>query len=338
MKSSEYTPEMLMEMMRAFQPACVIDAALELDVFGSLEAGPRTSRQLAKSLKCSVRGMEGLCNALAAIGLLNKRGDKFSLTPFSKKHMVPGKPGYKGWMARHSAHIMDSWRQLADSVRTGKPAPRPDRNSPAGKKRHYNFIMAMHNHASARAGLLVSKISLKGVKRVLDVGGGPGTYAMAFARAEPTCTVDILDVPPTCVIARDNIRAAGLEDRVQTIEGDFNKDPLGRGYDLILMSSIMHIYSAAQNKKLVKRAYGALNPGGRLFILEIKLDKSQISPEGGALFTINMLVNTETGKAYAPEEMKPWLTSAGFKNVKQINLDDRLSALSGTRPAAVKKK
>ena len=270
--------------------------------------------------------------SLHFFGLLRKKGDTFSLTPFSKKHLVPGKPGYTGWMPMHSAHIMRSWVRLADSVRTGNPAPRPPMDSEEGRVRHRNFIMAMHNFASQRTGKVIGSLDLSGVRRVLDVGGGPGTYAFAFARALPDASVTIFDSPPTCAIASENIAAQKLESRINAVPGDFNADPLGSGFDLIFMSSILHIYSPAENKKLIKKAFKSLNPGGQLVVVEITVDKTGTEPELGAMFAINMLVNTETGTSYAPETMKPWFAAAGFEKVKTALADERNVVITGRKP------
>lgn len=331
-KQMEWTPEQLMETMRGFQPACVIGAALELDVFGKLARADMTAAQAARAIKGTARGARALLNALAALGLLNKRGEVFSLTPFARKHLVPDSPAYLGWGAMHAAHIMKSWTQIADCVRTGKPAPRPPADSEAGKIRHKNFIMAMHNYASERSRIIAGSLNLKGVKTMLDVGGGPGTYAFAFADALPGARVTIFDTPPTCAIADANIRQRGLQDRIRTQPGDFIKDPIGDGYDLILMSSILHIYSPAENTRLLKKGFRALNPGGRLVVLEIEVDDTGTKPPGGALFSINMLVNTEGGSSYSPKEMKSWLTAAGFKTVKAARPADGITALIAAKP------
>lgn len=336
MKQEEYTPEKLMELMRGYQSVCTIGAGLELDVFGCLDMGAKTAAAVARKLGCSERGMIALLNALASLNLLRKKGDTFSLTPFSKKHLVPGKPGYTGWMAMHSAHIQRSWVLLSDIVRTGKPAPRPPMDSEEGRVRHRNFIMAMHNFASSRTGAVLGSLDLRGVRRVLDVGGGPGTYAFAFARALPDAHVTIFDTPPTCAIARENIAAEKLGGRIDTVPGDFNSDPLGAGFDLILMSSILHIYSPAENKKLIKKAFKSLNPGGQLVVVEITVDKTGTKPELGAMFAINMLVNTETGSSYAPETMKPWFAAAGFEKVKTPLADERMVVVAGKKPIAKK--
>jgi ubiquinone/menaquinone biosynthesis C-methylase UbiE len=331
-QQQDWTPETLMETMRGFQPACVIGAALDLDVFGKLADGGKTAQQTARALKGAVRGTEQLLNALTALGLLTKRGDTFSLTPFSEKFLTPQSPHFLGWGAMHAAHLMNAWNHIAETVRTGKPAPRPPHDSEAGKTRHKNFIMAMHNYSLKRSGMIVGALNLKGVKTVLDVGGGPGTYAFAFADALPHAHITIFDSPPTCAIASENIKQRGLQDRISTSPGDFNTDDLGAGYDLILMSSILHIYSPAENKKLLKKGFRALNPGGRLVVLEIEVDDSGAKPPGGAMFAINMLVNTERGSSYSANEMKPWLTAAGFKTVKVSKPTEGIVALVAAKP------
>jgi len=328
----DMTQEKFMNMMRAYNETCVAWTGLELGVFQKLGAKPMDAAAAAKAIKCSKRGTEPLLNALVSIGLLEKKKGVFSLAPFSKKYLVEGAPDYIGSAAYHSGHLMRAWVQLPDSVRTGNPAPRPPADSPEAKKRHRHFILAMNDNASRMAALVVKQLDLRGVKRVIDVGGGPGTYAFEFARAIPGGSVAVFDTPPTCAIARERIMQNGFQSQVGTIEGDFMKDNLGTGFDLALMANILHIYSPAENKRLMKKGFKALEPGGQLAVVEFALDPDGTTPVSGAMFSINMLVNTSGGAAYPTADIVEWMKSAGFERVKVLPIDGRAVAIVGRKP------
>ena len=113
------------------------------------------------------------------------------------------------------------------------------------------------------------------------------------------------------------IEKEGLSDRIALKSGDFLADDIGSGYDLVFISSIVHIYSPEQNAALLKKAHGAINPGGRAIVKDIIMDEDRTSPLGGALFALNMLVATETGDTYTESEVRQWLSGSGIRIVSK---------------------
>jgi 2-polyprenyl-3-methyl-5-hydroxy-6-metoxy-1,4-benzoquinol methylase len=197
-------------------------------------------------------------------------------------------------------------------VRTGMP-------NRSGSRRHDVFIRAMHNNAVLRAGAVIKALDLSGVRKALDLGGGPGTYGIELAKLG--IEVTLFDLPNTVGIARETIRKAGVAN-ITFQGGDFHFDDIGRGYDLVLLSQVLHSHSPLENVALVGKAFDALLPGGYVAIHEFKLKEDHASPVPGALFSVNMLVNTAEGRSYTPREMRGWLTRAGFRKVTLKNLGD----------------
>ena len=142
----------------------------------------------------------------------------------------------------------------------------------------------------------------------------------------------MFDLPETVGITRELIAREGLEHAAGTIEGDFLVDDLGTGFDLVLMSSVLHIYSPAQNRRLIKKGYRALRPGGRIVVRDHMLAPGGTAPKGGAMFSLNMLVNTEGGAAYTEREIRSWLKSAGFEKIKRLDIGERTGILTGMKP------
>lgn len=158
---------------------------------------------------------------------------------------------------------------------------------------------------------------------MLDLGGGSGAYSIAFARASDRLTVEILDMPQAVPLAREYIRAAGLEDRIHVRAGDLTRDRLGAGFDLILLSAICHLFSAGENRKLFRRCHRGLAPGGRLLIRDFILDEDRAGPPAAALFALNMLVATRGGGTYTLNQYRDWLAAAGFRRVTRARgMDD----------------
>ncbi len=310
----------------------VLCAGAELGVFDLIAEKPRTAVQVANALGTDRRGTEILLNALVAIDLLTKRKDMFYMSKLSREYLDPASSSYMGNMVNHVINMRRAWLELPTAIRTGKPIPKPDTSEQSVRERTRHFIRAMADVGRDAARRVAGSIDLSNVRRVLDVGGGPGIFLFEMIRANPEITGNVFDMPATLETTREFIEESGMSDRVGTVEGDFTKDALGRGYDLVFMSSIIHIYSPAVNKRIIKKGYTALNPGGRLVVRDFVLDPNKTSPVQAALFSVNMLVNTDCGASYTEKEIKSWMSAAGFKKMKRVEIPSHSSLIIGTKP------
>jgi SAM-dependent methyltransferase len=179
----------------------------------------------------------------------------------------------------------------------------------------------MASSAALQARETAAKLDLRPARKMLDIGGGPGIYAIECARRNPHLRVTVFDRPETLQVARENIARARLKSRVRTRAGDAFAGSLGRGYDLILLSNIVHVYGPDANRELVRRAARALVPGGRLCIKDFLLRPDRTGPERVSLFAVNMLVNTAGGDCYTLPEIKGWLLNAGLEFERATRLD-----------------
>jgi SAM-dependent methyltransferase len=245
-----------------------------------------------------------LLNALTALRVLSKDGDRYRCTEAGRA--LAGERA--GLM--HMAHLWDAWSALTACVRTGTTS----RSGPAGGQVEH-FIAAMHALARPAALEAVRLIGAHGVRRMLDVGGGPAGFAIAFAEADPDLRAEVLDLEPVLPIAAGHIRAAGLEGRVSLRAGDLRAGSLGEGYDLVLVSAICHMLGEDENRDLLARCARALAPGGRVAIREFILDPDRAGPPTAALFALNMLVGTARGNTYTEAEYRSWLEQAGFQEI-----------------------
>lgn len=320
----------------------VLCAGMKLGVYELLAKKPSTALQTAIALETDLRGTEILLNALVAIELLTKKKGVFSLTPAAKDFLVPGGKQYMGNMVEHVMGMRNAWMNLDQCVASGKPFPKKSPNKQAAKERQRAFILAMEDHSRGPARQLAEILDLKNVSRALDVGGGPGNYLFEVLKKAPGATGDVFDIPMTLEITDEVIRRHGMEKRVGMVSGDFLKDDIGKGYDLVIMSSILHIYSPAQNQMIVKKGFRALNPGGQLVIREFVLDPDGTSPVMAAIFSVNMLVNTDGGSSYTEAEMKSWMKNAGFEKLQRKDTPPHSTLIIGRKPdkknAAKKKK
>jgi len=286
---------------------------------------------LARRLATDERGMRILCNALAGLGILLKDEDhSYRNAAVAEEVILPDSPLSKRTLYLHSARQMARWQGLFDCVRLGRPTPE-EAVDPRLTSDPKAFAAAMDELARAKAGTLAEALDLSGVVSMLDVGGGPGTYAIELARRHTDLRGVVLERSETAAVAEEQIAAAGLEERLTARSGDAFYDDLGGPYDLVLVSNLIHIYSSADNRALVARCAGALAPGGRLAVKDLLLDPGGTTPVSAALFAVNMLVSTEAGDCYTVGQVAEWLLEAGLTPEPVIDLDGRSRVLVGRR-------
>ncbi len=311
-------PDDVDQAIRGFRESRAILTALELDVFTGVGNGA-TAAQLAQKLGTDTRATEMLLNALASMELLKKGGEMFVNTATSSRYFREGSPDNMRMALMHTVHLWDTWSTLTECVRQGTSVARKTgvARDELGTRA---FIAAMHRNARERAPLAIRAVELDGVRRMIDLGGGSGAYSIAFAQSKPDLKVDLLDLPEVLPLTANYVREAGVADRVTLIPGDLRTDRFGGGHDLALLSAICHMFGVAENKDLLRRAYDALDEGGRLVIQEFILEPDKTAPRTATLFALNMLVGTERGSAYSSEEYADWLKAAGFSEVRHVRL------------------
>jgi len=326
MNNHHWTADDLSAMSRGYQAACVLMAAAELELYDHLGQSPCRAEELAGKMKVDLRDVTVLLDALAALDLLDKQGDRYQVPASLRNVMATAAPGSFLAMLQHQANCLRSWAQLASVVKTGQPAAR--QASIRGAAADYvSFIEAMDNIAASTASDLVRQLQPLAFKHLLDVGGGSGSYTIAFLRAHPAGKATLFDLPKVMPQARQRLQQAGVLDRVTLAPGDFYTDALPGGADLAWVSAIVHQNSRQQNLQLFQRVFAALSPGGQILIRDFLMEDSRTSPVGGALFAINMLVNTPHGGTFTVTELREDLASAGFTDVTPIKQDDTMQSV-----------
>ncbi len=314
----QWTAEDVLGIARAFQPACVLVAGTELGVFDVLAEQPMTAESLAARLDTNVRATTALADALTAMEFLTKDGNEYAPAAGVAELLTETAPCSVLAMVRHLANCLRSWAQLAKVVTTGQCAERI--SSIRGAKADLSaFIEAMNDISRSIAPNLVEAIGPPRFSHLLDLGGGPGTWTIAFLRAVPDARATLFDLPDVIPIARRHITAAGLEHRVTFVSGDFEVDEvLPSDADLVWVSAIVHMNSHQGNRELFAKIHAAVTDGGCILIRDVVMEESRTSPPDGAMFAINMLVNTPGGGTYTFGELSEELIAAGFDNPKLL--------------------
>ncbi|UCD57080.1 MAG: methyltransferase domain-containing protein [Candidatus Hydrogenedentota bacterium] len=315
-----------------YQVSKIFLLANDLKFFTVLAGKSLTAAQVARKTKCDTRATEILLDALVALGLLKKRAGCYSNGPHANAYLIEGAPDYRGNILKHFHHLWDDWADLGYVLKRGHPR-RVKEDEMLFKNRELNreFILGMDNIARDVAETLADKLDLSGARRMLDLGGGPGTYADVFTRKYPGLEATVFDVPLTLRVTKKLIRERGLGHRVKMQAGNFKTDPLGSRYDVVWGSSIIHSQSEKEIRLLFRKIRRALVPGGRVIIHDTFLEDNRVSPPMAALFAVNMLAATKAGRSYTYSEVKRWLKQAGFGRIKQREATPRTGIIEAAR-------
>jgi len=311
--------EKLDAITQGYRAAQILFTAVRFNLFQIIGGLKMDFNEIAVKAHADPRGIRILCDALVALGFLEKQDSQYiNIADASTFLMSEGKSSQNA-LLMHNAALYESWSQLFDIVKTGKPALH-ERVNPELRASEKSFAQAMASSAKTAAHETADNLDLSQVRTLLDVGGGPGIYAIEFARRFPQLQAVILDGAETLEIAQNNISKAQMQHRITTKNGNAVVDDWGTGYDCIFISNIIHMFSVEYNNIIINKAAKALSPNGLICIKDFFLNEDRTSPEKSCLFAVNMLVNTGEGDCYTVQETIEWLEAAGILYEKVIDL------------------
>jgi len=304
-----------MRNIRDNAPPMILEAAVRTGVFNSLKDGSKTAAQVSEATGASLRGVTSIMNALAGLELLEKTGESYALTPESRAFLLTDAPGYLGGMIAHiSSQLIPKWLDIENIVRTGRPSATVNRPT-EGSAFFEKFVSALFPFNYGAASAVAEPLGVPNAAapvRVLDLAAGSGVWGIALARQSPHVTVTAVDWPGVLEITKKTAARFGLTDRFNFIAGDLADVNFGRGYNIATLGHILHSEGPERSKSLLRKVFHALAPGGTIVIAEFLVDPERKANTMGLIFDVNMLVNTENGGTYSFEEIREWLSEAGF--------------------------
>ena len=314
-----------------FWETCTLHAGVALEVFTVLDDKQLTAEEVARETEADCRALTMLLNALAAMGLLAKTENNYSNTPSAAAFLSKHSPKYLGYIIMHHHHLVESWSRLDEAVRSGQPiTPRAGYTE---ESRRENFLMGMFNMAMELAPRIVPQIDLTGRKHLLDMGGGPGTYAIFFCQNNPDLRATVYDLPTTRPFAEKTIKQFDLDKRIDFQDGNYVTEEIQGEYDVVWLSHILHGENPETCQEMIRKAVSVLEPGGMILVHDFILDDTMDGPLFPALFSLNMLTVTPGGQSYSESQITTMLTAAGIKEVHLIALSGKENSriLSGTK-------
>jgi predicted O-methyltransferase YrrM len=308
-------PAPIMALTVAYWGAQALLTANRIGVFDVCAGTGLPLATVAARLGTAARPTELLLKSLVGLGLLEARDGTYRNTRLADFYLVSKSPAFMGNALRYSDNLYATWGELEKALREDR-APLPAESYlGADRKTTRDFVRGMHQRAMAAGRALVEIVDLAGRTRMLDVGGGPGTYASLFAKKHASLRVQLLELPGVAEIAKEIVAEMGCADRVAVLSGSYDDTPFPGGNDVVLISGVLHRESAAGCRTLIAKAAASLVTGGLLVVSDVFTDDGGATPVFAALFGINMMLTAPNGGVHSDADVARWLGEAGFGDI-----------------------
>ena len=319
------TPERLMQISWGYTAPLILEAAIKNRVFDVLDEAASSGgnggllvEQVAQRTGASVRGLRMIMDALVALQFLAKDAQqRYTLTPESATYLVSNKETFHGGILRHlSRQLLPQWLDLADIVRSGRPAEQVNREERADFFEQLVQDIFPLSYPAAKALALELSMGERNAPRILDLAAGSGVWGIALAQANPRATVTAVDWEKVLKVTRRYAAKHGVAEQFNFVAGDTLEVDYGGEFDVVTLGHILHSEGEPRSRKLIWRAFNALNPGGTIAIAEWLPNEQRTGPTNALIFAVNMLVNTEAGDTFTFAEIRRWLEDVGFTNAR----------------------
>lgn len=316
-------PAPIIDLLGGFRAAKFLMAATELGVFEALADTPATLDTLAARTGLPSRAARICADAMVAVGLLDRDGDTYRNSTTAAAFLAgAGDVDLRPFIRFSDRASYPAWTGLTDALRHG-PANRITALTPAEQKIFSEGVEAL-NAAPAAA---LAQTDFTGSKRLLDIGGGTGSWSIAIARAHPHLTATVFELPQVAAIARQRIAEHGLSDRIDVAEGEVLTTNLPTGHDNCLLANVIHCFSPSDNQRLLTRVRQAVNPGARLLLVDYWTDPTHTKPTIAAMMAGEFALNSDDGDVYSTAETRKWLTTTGWRFIAENPLSGPKSVI-----------
>jgi precorrin-6B methylase 2 len=298
----------------------VLFAAVTTGVFDALADGPLPATEVGDRCSIAADPALRLLDACVALRLLTRSPDgEYANTTHAQRLLTSSSPESVVRWTRVMARWYEPWGDIARALRDGGSVE--DRTLRLGKDPEYvaDFILGMHQYNARSADVLAGSVDQQGARRLVDVGGGAGTYSVAFCRAWQGLRCEVVDLDGVVPLARETVEAAGLTDRIRVRAGDYYTDSFGAGdTDVVLLSNVLHQESPPTCVDILRRARAALADGGRVLVHGHFLDEARTSPPFTTLHNLSSLVLWDGGRSYTAAEMTALMKEAGLIRIHEL--------------------
>jgi SAM-dependent methyltransferase len=322
---SEITPDPIMQIALGFMAAKHLFVASEIGVFEKLADGPSTLGELAAATGIPPRTLRISADAMVSLGLLQREDGCYRSSAAAAAFLAGGPgPDLRPMLRFFDKVCFPLWTSLEDSVRHGEGQPQFNRFTTEQQQLFSAGVEAVTAPAAAALGTVYD---FGRHRRVLDIGGGTGSFLVPILRRHPGLEATLFELPGACAMARRRLAGEPEGARTAIVEGDFFRDPLPDGHDVLIVANTVHVLSVAHNLELLRNMRAHAASHARLLLVDFWMDPSRTEPPAAPLMSGEFLVMSGEGQSYAEEEADAWLAETGWRKLERRPLAGPFSVI-----------
>ena len=314
MEVKEQTQKMK-EMINGYKLTYLIISANNIGIFNILDDKGKTLRQIAKELNLEEERIEPILNGLTFHKIISKNKDNYYLEEYNEVLNKNSEYNQLGYI-QFAETIIKRYENLENAIKNKETATNSFKD--LTEKDAESFMQGMNANAINPSKFIAENYDFDN-RTILDVAAGAGTYSITVAKKYKNVTAKMIDLPEMVKIQNKRIHQEGLEDRLTSETYDYNINFPTGNYDDVFLFAVVHQEPEEQVRKLLDNIYKVLKPNGRLFLTSFFLNEDKISPEYSVQFAIEMLINTEKGKAYTHNEIQSLIKKSEFKEIERVD-------------------
>jgi SAM-dependent methyltransferase len=298
--------------------------ASDVGVFEKLAEGPKTLNDLVQQIKAPMRTVRILADAMTAVGLLELHGNTYKNSAAAHIYLAGrGKQDLRPLVRYLDQLNYPMWMELEKVVRTGQPVDIPPLTE--AKQRIYSEGVEAFTIEAATA--LSETYEFTQHRRILDVGGGTGSFLLAILSRYKHLKAALFERLQVAAVARQRLAGTEFSDQIEIVEGNFFTDDLPENYDAFIVANVVHLLSPEHNIHLLQRIRNHASTDARLLLVDFWTDATHTQPLFAALMAGAFLLRTGEGDVYSDEDVDRWLKSTGWCPLERKNLGSRSSVI-----------
>lgn len=311
----DVTPDSIMKIAMGFMAAKHLFAANEVGLFEALAAGPASIAELEEKINIPSRTLAIVANAMVSLGMLELEGEHYRNSDAASTFLA-GRPGpdMRPMLRFWNRISYPTWQKLDSAVRTGEAQALFGDFSDEEQR---IFSAGVESFTAPMAAALAAAYDFARHRRVLDVGGGTGSFLLAVLRRHTALEGTLFELTGASAVARQRLAREAEGARIEIVAGDLAKDPLPLGHDVLIVANTLHVLSAAHNISLLEKLRAAVSTGARLLLVDFWTDSTHTKPPAASLMSGEFLVISGEGQAYSEAEADAWLAQTGWKKIER---------------------
>ena len=306
----------LLDLAVGYQRAKVLFTFAELGIADDLQKQPLEASEIARLKNIETLAADRFLSAAVSVGLLEKDGEKYKNTDLAEQFLVSGKEFYLGGqIKRYSERSYPAWENLPDHLKKWKYGETADA-VPEEDDQGGEAMAEQHNLSLLHGRYLAQAFDFSGFKKILDLGGGTGAMSIGLCQHYAHLEACVFDLPENIKVAQEFVNDGQLQNRIECVGGDFQKDALPENFDVALLANFMSVSDESANKKVLREIYEKLPVGGVCLLSGLILDDSRLAPQTAVLFCLEDICWNAPDVERSEHTYAEWLRETGFTDVR----------------------